>query len=641
MLTPKVSRWKRILFLLVMLLGLVFAGGVTADEEEDEDREDGASGFRLQEVKWKARDQRLKVEGENAGRRATITLRDAASGDVIAEFRANRKGSFEKRISGLSVVPCRVRAEIEGADDESDVERAPSDCNTGDDSGGDTGSDGGGEGGTDSGGYVAGHEGLTYDPNKPGVTCLGCHDQEADDVRHSTHYRWKGDALYMLNMDPFEQGKIAGAVNTYCGNVLGNWNGCSACHIGLGAEPENASPQEELENIDCLMCHQDQYKRVREGDKFVPDTDNMAITMDEAVQSVHKPTRVSCLQCHAKAGGGDAVKRGDLALASGTTADKHYDVHMATSGADLSCQACHTPENHRFPGKGSDLRPTDLDQVVECSNSGCHGGSPHDSSDLNRHTDRVACQTCHIPVYAKDASDTAASEATETHRSWQSGSHHENPPFHPVLTKENDLTPVYRHWNRLSDNTLLGDVMREEDSDAGIYHTSLPDGSVADQDSKLYPFKYKTSDYPLHTESSKLIALDTSSFFADPNAEKAAKDGLSNMIALGDPRFPFNEGDAIEWVTTDTYQLLNHQVSPEEEALECGSCHLTTARMDLQGELGYFPSESQSSCAKDCHSSEKAGEWPYGSFEKFKEYHKKHVREKDVECAECHTFNRM
>jgi cytochrome c len=450
-------------------------------------------------------------------------------------------------------------------------------------------------------------------------------------VFESTHYQWKGEAPDMLNQSSFLQGKHAGGVNTYCGNIAGNWEGCSTCHVGRGAEPEELPSQAQLENIDCMICHQDAYKRKRVGGVFQPDIASMSIGMDEAVQTVHKPTRASCLQCHAKAGGGDAVKRGDLALATAHTADGQYDVHMSTTGANLNCQSCHVPENHRFPGKGSDIRPTDLAGVdLDCNSGGCHSPTPHDSSEINQHTAKVACQSCHIPIYAKNAGDSEASEATELHRSWQAGTEHAHAPFHPVLVKANNQVPVYRYWNRMSDNYLLFDEVYE-DPETGTYHTSIPDGAVNDPDSKLYPFKYKTSDYPLRTESNQLIALDTSVFFATADAEAAAIAGLENM--------GFNGADEYQWVTTDTYQLLNHQVSPSDDALNCSACHLNTARMDLQGDLGFAPTNARATCASGCHSAEKANEWELGDFEEFMAHHEKH-REKEADCRDCHSFDR-
>lgn len=613
---------------LLAILLVLFTGAQIA--LADDDSEGHGETFELEVAKWKARRGVLKVKGENAGRRAQVILTDAASGAVLAEFKANKEGSFRKKIKELSVVPCRVRAVVGDASDEKDVANAPADCNTGgsDDSnsGGDDNSTGGGDGNT--GGMNEYHQNLTY--NGPG-TCLECHDNEAHDVFGSTHYQWKGIAPDMVNQPYLLQGKHAGAVNTYCGNIEGNWNGCSSCHVGLGAEPAAEVSQAQLENIDCMVCHQEGYKRKKVDGVMVPDIAKMAMDMDEAVRTVHKPTRANCLQCHAKAGGGDAVKRGDLSLATADTNDLHYDVHMARTGADLSCQDCHAPQNHRFPGKGSDLRPTDLDVVLECGNSSCHSATPHDDRKLNRHTEKVACQTCHIPVYAKDAADSDASEATEIDRSWEAGTHHTSPPFHPVLTKANDLTPEYLHWNRASDNYLLGDVI-EPNPQTGTYQTSVPKGSVNDAGSKLYPFKYKTSDYPLRTASNQLIALDTSVFFATADADAATMAGLENM--------GFDPSDDYQWVTTDTYQLLNHQVSSHDDALRCTSCHLNTARMDLQGDLGYAPKDkNRSTCASGCHKAEKAYEWDFGDWEDYEEYHKKHD-EKHAACSECHSFDR-
>jgi len=563
-------------------------------------------------------DHKIAFKVVKAGRRATVTVSSLESGEVLGTYRANKEGKLEETIylSAYQLAPCHLKVETSGGTAARSVDNAPPDCGVNNDP-----RDNGGE-------VLAEHDGLTY--TGPG-TCLECHSDHALDVFDSTHYQWKGIAPDMLNQTGDLQGKHAGAVNTYCGNITGNWQGCSSCHVGRGAEPEDLPTVSQLENIDCLVCHQDAYKRKKVNGVVEPDTANMAISMDEAVQRVHKPTRKSCLQCHAKAGGGDAVKRGDLALATAQTTDKHYDVHMATTGADLDCQACHVPENHRFPGKGSDIRPTDLDADLTCASSGCHNSAPHDSSEINGHTEKVACQTCHIPVYAKDAADTAASEATETHRSWQSGSHHTSAPLHPVTMKANDLVPVYRHWNRASDNYLLFDEVYE-DMESGTYRTSVPDGDVADANSKLYPFKYKTSDYPIRTESNQLIALDTSVFFTTADADAATLSGLENM--------GFDPSDEYHWVTTDTYQLLNHQVSPADEALNCTSCHMNTSRIDLQGELGFGLRDSNRyTCASGCHSASKSLEWAFGDFKEFKEHHKKH-REKRAGCQECHGFSR-
>ena len=496
--------------------------------------------------------------------------------------------------------------------------------------GGGSGGSSGATGGTDGGGGgtppAANHAALSWD-GSPGV-CLPCHADQAGQIYASAHYQWQGEALYDAANGPLLQGKISDAFNSYCIHILGNWNACGGCHAGLGARPVLAATptDEQLRNIDCLICHQKEYRRVKVNGVFVPDTANMTVSLTQAVQTVHRPNRATCLNCHARAGGGDAVKRGDLALASATSGDTNYDVHMSTAGADLSCVDCHTTQNHRIAGKGSDLRETDLDVQLACT--ACHAGkgsaNGHATADVNRHVARVACQACHIPTYAKNAADTAATEATETHRSWKT-SHALAPPYHPSSDKANNLTPRYRFWNRYSTNYRLGEVA-QLDAATGAYPTSRPDGDVKDTspDNKLYPFKYKTAEQPLMNSSGKLIALDTSVYFATADPGAAIRAGLANM--------GYAESEAYSWVTTDTFQLLNHQVSPAAQALACTACHGAAARVDLKGELGYGLKAPAATVCVQCHDPEtNPGFYPV---------HRIHVAEERYGCQRCHTFSR-
>jgi hypothetical protein len=464
------------------------------------------------------------------------------------------------------------------------------------------------------------HGELTWDG--PG-TCIECHTDEAEDVHGSVMYQWQGEAPQMAS-GPATQGKISGGVNSYCINILGNWNVCGNCHVGLGAMPGPDPVTAELENIDCLICHQQAYRRKKVNGSFVPDTDAMGITMDEAVQTVHEPVRFNCLQCHAKAGGGDAVKRGDLSLAHASTGDEHFDVHMATGGGDLQCQECHTVSDHRFAGRGSDLRPTDSAAILECTN--CHAvmATPdgHEGSTIDRHVGRLACQTCHIPIYAKDAADSDATEATETYRTWLA-SHSTQPPYHPAADTANDLVPEYRFWNRRNNNYLLYDTVTR-DPVTGRYPTSRPIGHVTNRDSKLYPFKYKTAQQPITNATNQLIALDTSVYFASGDASAAVEQGLVNMgIEATEP---------YSWIETDTFQMLNHEVSPDGDALRCGDCHGSSARMNLQRDFGYGLRGPESDVCFQCHGAEEDRD--------FEEIHEKHVKDKGYDCSWCHGFSR-
>ena len=372
------------------------------------------------------------------------------------------------------------------------------------------------------------HAALTW--NGPG-TCLTCHDVEAQQAHASMHYQWEGPAPFMSS-GPASQGKNAGAVNSYCVNITGNWGGCGNCHVGLGGEPDPNPTQAQLENVDCLICHQQDYKRAKVAGVFEPDLANMTITMDQAIRTVHLPTRGNCVQCHAKGGGGDNYKRGDMALAHTATSDATFDVHMATTGADLNCQSCHATSQHLMAGRGSDLRVTENFAEIGCATSSCHtikeSSVGHSTTKVNSHVGRVACQTCHIALYARDAADTPATEATEMFRSWLEPHPTPSGAIHPGNIMLNDQVPEYRFWNKTSWADNLGDPATVDPA-TGRYPTSRPHGAIDDPESKLYPFKYKTAEQPMATSLGLLIALDTSVYFATGDAVAATEQGLQNM----------------------------------------------------------------------------------------------------------------
>lgn len=399
--------------------------------------------------------------------------------------------------------------------------------------------------------------------------------------------------------------------------------------------PEPTASQPQLENIDCLLCHQVQYKRVKSAGVFVPDTANMTITMDQAVQTLHKPVRANCLQCHAKAGGGDAYKRGDITLAHGNTTDTTFDRHMATTGANLQCQSCHKVFNHRISGRGSDLAPTDYDFPMSCSSTECHPtkGSPagHTTQAVNSHVSRVSCQTCHIKTYGKNASDTTATEATEYHRDWSLP--HLNATtglWHPTSYLQNNLIPVYKFWNKNSTNYLLYDVAAPNPI-TGNYTTSKPVGSISDLTtaSKLYPFKYKTAYQPIATRLNVLIAIDTSVYWTGVFANPA--DRVAAAVAAGIVNMGFSSSEPYTFVNTETNQLITHGVTPAAQTLTCNECHGSTSQMNLRN-IGYQLKNTPQMVCTQCHEMEEQMS--------FDRVHQKHVQNEERGCSWCHSFSR-
>lgn len=455
------------------------------------------------------------------------------------------------------------------------------------------------------------------------ANCLSCHKEKALEVIDSTHYRWMGEAPDMVNGKGTLQGKLTNAVNSYCINILGDWPVCGSCHVGLGTRPDQAPA--DPANVDCLVCHSESYAAQRTR---LPDGSlGVAAPTDAMVRSVSAPNRANCLACHAGAGGGDGVKRGDLSLATAANTNPDFDVHMNAAGADLACQDCHTFNRHKVIGKGSDLRPTDdPERGPELDCASCHTGKDgrggHSEAKIDDHVPRVACQTCHIPVFAKTA--------TEVHRDWTV--HHDGTPAdgvsgpgHPYTDKLANLVPDYRFWNRLSDNALLGDDASETyDAQIDTYPTSRPVGGVDDPENKLYPFKYKTALQPMTRFDKRLIALDTFEYLKKSGDVTAAvENGLENM--------GYSRAEPYDWVVTDTYQLLNHGVNPAAGALSCNECHQNPARLDFRS-LGYTLNAPQSTTCLQCHGQKK--DTP------FEKLHTKHVEDKGFDCAWCHGFSR-
>ncbi len=460
--------------------------------------------------------------------------------------------------------------------------------------------------------------------------CRSCHASQFSAMYGALHYQWQSAAPDNINKPGTQQGKMTNAMNAYCINILGNWTTCGKCHVGRGALPVvTGSPTTtQLDNIDCLVCHNEAYQlaRVRLADGTMgPAVGTAQATLDSYVQNIAKPTRTNCLKCHAYAGGGDAVKRGDISAVQGTTSDGNLDVHMATSRGNLSCQRCHKFVNHKVTGKGSDLESTDYASEIKCATSECHptrvsGG--HTTTAVNKHIAHVACQTCHIPKYGK--------VATEVSRDWRT-SVVNGTGWKPEEIKGSNLTPAYKWWNRKTSNYLKGDAATYNAATGAYMMEQLQGGVTGDTSNKIYPFKYKTAYQPMRTTGSILVALDTNEYLSVSGGYAAAvTKGLFNM--------GFATTDAYTTVKADTYQLLNHTIPDAQSTggvLVCNDCHETTiggagAKMALKT-MGYAKKADYAVICTQCHGSKT---W------KGLSHHTRHVDSVGADCSWCHTFSR-
>lgn len=418
-------------------------------------------------------------------------------------------------------------------------------------------------------------------------TCLQCHQAEAESFFHSQHYQWQGQAPRIVNAKGRKLGKL-NTVNDFCTSPQANWigivrnsrgevisKGCSACHAGLGKLPAQTISSEQLQNIDCLICHASGYRRDlypddKGGVEWKPILWKNQEGLDSVAKRISLPTRAACLRCHSASGGGPNYKRGDLEYVL-TDPEKDFDVHMASSGANLQCISCHAGGGHRVRGRGSDLSGSDMpEKPLSCDTKECHGTAPHSVEVLDRHTQRVNCTVCHIPSFAR-------SEPTDMFRDWSKPVYNEAADEYKAdIHKEKDVKPVYAWYNGYTREQLLGEpVERLADGSVGMM---VPQGSRQDPGARIYAFKLHRAKLPLLEGKNWIIPIVVEEFFANGQIDPAVKHAAERMYGVKDAHYG--------WTTTSRYMGIFHGVQPASKALQCLDCHGPKGRLDWK-ELGY------------------------------------------------------
>lgn len=471
-------------------------------------------------------------------------------------------------------------------------------------------------------------------------TCVRCHEKQALDVLDSVHMKWSGPTPELTNTEGMSLGKSNKGINTFCTYAMSSKNACFSCHV---RKDGNASHEATVNDVDCLMCHSNKYQRKFVYDKDAthtvtniygesktytmmrvddqgnyvtePDFEKMpdGITMLEVAQKVHLPTRKTCLRCHAKAGGGDWTKRGDMGMSS-RKPDYEEDIHLSKDGADFNCSVCHSDGNHKIGGRGIDLRQTEA-KDPKCTN--CHSKKGHGRNILNRHsTGQVSCQVCHIRRFGKGGE-------TELSRDWYS------PVWNPALcngqggfvgheTKQRSVTPEYRWFDGTSYVYNLGEEINPNPD--GTYTMAKANGKIFDGKSKIVPIKNHWTVMPL-SEDNKIIPPVIMTMFMTGDFDQAVREGMEEQGMSG----------SYSIVNANAEMLISHGVDPLTEALSCSDCHNgegTSNRMLPFSELGYhqFPN-SVKNCSL-CHE-KKSMNW--------KAMHNEHVRDEELNCVQCHT----
>jgi len=440
----------------------------------------------------------------------------------------------------------------------------------------------------------------------PEVTkaCLTCHTEASKQIHKTQHWKWEYRS---------PEGQLLGkknVINNFCTSVASNEAACNVCHIGYGWKDDTFDFKSEV-NVDCLVCHDTtgNYRKqpgmagnvVTKAMEFPPGSGNIIkpIDLKKIAQAVAKTSRDNCGACHFFGGGGDGVKHGDMdsSLAS---PDKVLDAHMDATGLNFSCATCHMTEGHQVPGSryaptaqdkgGAHLRGKEYTTNPTTCQS-CHGQAPHKTNaKLNDHTDKVACQTCHIPAYARGG--------VATKMSWDWSTAGKMGPDGKPLTRKDakgrviytaakgdfvlgeNVVPDYMWFNGKVKYTLFGDKVEKSDQPTLINQFG---GSASDGKSLIWPVKVMRGKQAYDPVNKTLAVLhmagnDDTAFWTNFNWEKAVAVGMASVGA------PFS--GKVDFVATESTWPITHMVAPAKDALRCHDCHGKDGRMNWKA-LGY------------------------------------------------------
>ncbi len=423
----------------------------------------------------------------------------------------------------------------------------------------------------------------------PEVTaaCLRCHTEAAAQIHETLHWTWE-----YVNPDTGQELGKKNVINNYCVAIDSNEPRCTSCHVGYGYANDEFDFTSE-NNVDCLVCHDTtgDYKKfpvgaghpVYETKEFPPGSGKMWEPLDLAniAQNVGATSRNTCGACHFYGGGGAAVKHGDL---DPTMANPSYelDVHMSPDGENFTCATCHVEDSHsvsgsRYQAIGKDTHGVDLPasdgNPATCES--CHGLRPMQDEQLNDHVDQIACQTCHIPTYAREMQTKMWWDWSTAGRKDAEGKgivEKDDNGWVTYDTKKGDfvweknVTPEYIWFN----GTVTYTNLEPFADGAETVPINVLHGGPDDPDSRIWPVKLFKGIQPYDSGNNTLAVPHL--FGKDENAYWKSYDwGLA--LEAGMAAYGADYSGEYGWIETEMLWPLNHMIAPKEQAVSCESCH--------------------------------------------------------------------
>jgi len=430
--------------------------------------------------------------------------------------------------------------------------------------------------------------------------CLECHEGEAKEVMDTAHWKWEA-LQYVEGRGVVRRGK-KNTFNNFCISIAENWPRCTSCHVGYGWKDDSFNFNDES-RVDCLSCHDttgdfNKPKHAPAGAGMpagytgIPKFDKNPVDLVKVAQNVGTPSRKNCITCHANGGGGNNVKHGDIDM-SLIDPDAEIDIHMAIDGLDFTCQECHATSDHQIKGNNLTVSPSGQNTEVRCTD--CHELEVHAGTGkgdaLNRHTERVACQTCHIPVFAKEY-------ATKMSWDWSEAQNPKNLPEDKRKIMK-DGSPVYiaKKGRFVYEKNVVPEY-RWFNGSGGAYHAgqkinpdkptklAFPLGNIDDGNSKIWPFKLHKGMQVYDVKNKYLLApkLFPSGENKDDAYWKSYDWKRAAKAAEKSSGLPFS--GEYGFAPTELYDPINHMVATSEKALSCNDCHGKSGRLDWKA-LGY------------------------------------------------------
>ncbi len=448
----------------------------------------------------------------------------------------------------------------------------------------------------------------------PEVTkvCIECHNKAANEVQHSIHGSWE----YTHPVTGQQLGKKT-VINAFCGNVVSNEPRCTSCHASYDWRDMTQKPPSASDDsmVDCLVCHDTtgEYSKWPTGaghplyeEKTKNGKTHLPPDLSKVAQNVGMPGRENCGACHFYGGGGDNVKHGDLSSAL-VNATAEVDIHMNSEGLDFSCSTCHVASEHKWAGSHYNLMATDKagtgkpgERRDSASCESCHGLEPHPKDSitglkLNHHVERVACETCHIPEFAKGG------VATKTFWDWSQvdktglkgegiedyvqgdGKHRHGYLKHKGVFKYGeDVQPFYAWFNGQIEYSNADHKI----DPSKVVEVNKIHGSEQDPESRIWPFKRMEGRQAYDKVNNNLVYTHV----WGPKTDSALWTNFDWQKSITAAMQKAGKPYSGEFGFVDTYMYwpTTHMVAAKDKAVECQECHADEGRLkDVQ--ISYMP----------------------------------------------------